>query len=157
MKPLAGGRIKNIGIAFKYLWQLPDVVMLPGIKAIREVEEIVQVLKKPRLTQAEQKEMQRLREKLSPRFCRHCDYCLPCPQGIPVSMVMDYEAITMGFPPDKLYSGHFTEPFEKAARCDECGECEPKCPYDMPVVSMVTEFARKYHENKKKYEAGLKH
>ncbi|OGO22288.1 MAG: hypothetical protein A2144_00395 [Chloroflexi bacterium RBG_16_50_9] len=155
MKPLAGGRIINIKIAFKYLWQLADVLMLPGMKTIREVEEIVQVLEKPGMTKADQKEMQRLREELSVRFCRHCEYCMPCPQGLVVAAVMDYEALLSGFIPERLYTGRFSDMFAQATKCDECGECDEKCPYDIPVSSMVKEFTGKYHENKKKYEAGL--
>jgi len=44
MKPLAGGKIDNITLAFKYLFQFPDVVPIPGIGEIREIEEIVQML-----------------------------------------------------------------------------------------------------------------
>jgi len=47
MKPLAGGKIDNITIAFKYLFQFPDVVPIPGIGKIREIEEIIQVLEGP--------------------------------------------------------------------------------------------------------------
>ena len=45
MKPLAGGKLDNVTLAFKYLFQFPDVVPIPGIGKIGEMEEIVQVLK----------------------------------------------------------------------------------------------------------------
>ena len=55
MKPLAGGNLDNITIAFKYLFQFPDVVPIPGIEKIHEIEEIVQVLEGPwQMTEAEQ-------------------------------------------------------------------------------------------------------
>jgi len=48
MKPLAGGKLDNISLAFKYLFQFPDVVPIPGIEKINEIEEIVQILEGPR-------------------------------------------------------------------------------------------------------------
>jgi hypothetical protein len=65
MKPLAAGMIQNVTIAFKYLLQFPDVLSIPGIQRIEEIDEIIQVFRGPRqMTRAEQREMQRLREKL---------------------------------------------------------------------------------------------
>ena len=55
MKPLAGGMIDRVKIAFKYLLQFPDVVAIPGIEKIAEIEEIAQFYQKPaKITQAEQ-------------------------------------------------------------------------------------------------------
>ena len=45
MKPLAGGKLGDVKLAFKYLSQFPDVVPIPGIGKIHEIEEIVEVLK----------------------------------------------------------------------------------------------------------------
>ncbi|MFC1957280.1 aldo/keto reductase [Chloroflexota bacterium] len=47
MKPLAGGKIDNIPLAFKYLFQFPDIIPIPGIEKIEEIEEIVQILEGP--------------------------------------------------------------------------------------------------------------
>jgi len=65
MKPLAAGMIQNITIAFKYLFQFPDVLSIPGIQKIQEIDEIIQVYQGPwQMTKAEEREMQRLREEL---------------------------------------------------------------------------------------------
>ena len=44
MKPLAGGMLQNVTTVFKYLFQFPDVVTIPGIERVHEIEEIVEVL-----------------------------------------------------------------------------------------------------------------
>lgn len=76
MKPLAGGMLENVTIAFKYLRQFSDVVPIVGVQKVQEIEEVVQVMEgPPQLTEAELKEMQRQREELGTRFCRRCDYC----------------------------------------------------------------------------------
>jgi predicted aldo/keto reductase-like oxidoreductase len=157
IKSLAGGRIQNINIAIKYLLQFPDVVVLPGIEKPREIEEIVKILEKPEMTAAEQKEMQRLRERLSTRFCRHCDRCLPCPEGVPIGMVMDFEAIVRSFTPESIYTGHFGDMIRKAAACNDCGDCEEKCPYHIPIRAIIHEYINLYETGKKEYEAGLRH
>ena len=48
MKPLVGGMLANVSLAFKYLLQFPDVLPIPGIERICEIEEIAQILMKPR-------------------------------------------------------------------------------------------------------------
>lgn len=40
---------------------------------------------------------------------------------------------------------------EKAANCSRCGDCEPRCPYNLPVMEMVEENATLYQMEKKKY------
>lgn len=63
MKPLAGGVLDNVTIAFKYLFQFPNVLPIPGIEKPHEIEEIVQVLQKSwDMSDAERGEMQRLRD-----------------------------------------------------------------------------------------------
>jgi len=89
MKPLAGGMIANATIAIKYLLQFPDVVLIPGIERVPEIEEIVRVFEGPKeMTAAENQEMERIKEELGTRFCRRCDYCQPCTVEIPIGDIM---------------------------------------------------------------------
>jgi len=145
MKSLAGGRISNAKIAFKYFMQLPDVVLIPGIQKVQEIEEIVQILEGPRtITKTEQKEMQRLRQKLGTKFCHRCDYCQPCTAEIPISFVLDYPALKVTQSPESLFAGHFKSTYGKSASCTQCGECEERCPFGLPIKEMVEEYAMSY-------------
>ena len=82
MKPMAGGMIENATAAIKYLLRFPDIVIIPGIQKIAEIEEIAQIFSGPRdLTPAEQAEMKRIKDALGSRFCHRCDYCQPCTTG----------------------------------------------------------------------------
>ena len=153
MKPLAGGMLDNVTIAFKYLLQFPDIVLIPGIEKIHEIGEIVQVLEEPRaMTEAEQYEIQRLREELGTRFCRRCDYCQPCTEEIPISTVMDYSSFAKRSPPERIFSGWITEAMEKAANCAECGDCEERCPYHLPIREMIAQRVKWYREEKRRYQ-----
>jgi len=153
MKPLAGGMLDNATIAFKYLFQFPDVVSIPGIEKVPEIEEIVQILERPQaMTEAEQREMERMRQELDKRFCRRCDYCQPCTEGIPISMVMVAPGFMKRMPPERLFSGFIAEAMEKAAKCTKCGECEDRCPYGLPISEMIEEYVNWYQAEKRKYQ-----
>ncbi len=152
MKPLAGGMLDNVNIAFKYLLQFPDVVPIPGVQMTHEINEIMHVLEGSwRMTEAEQKEMQRIREELGTRFCRRCDYCQPCAEGIPISMVMNFKGFLRRMPPERNFSGWIAAGMEKAANCTKCGDCEPRCPYNLPIMDMVEENSDLYQAEKRKY------
>jgi hypothetical protein len=153
MKPLGGGILSNATIAFKYLLQFPDVVPIPGIEKPHEIDEIVQILDGPwQMTEEEQAEMQRLREELGTRFCRRCDYCQPCEEEIPISMVMVSDSFAKRFPPERFFTGRIADNLAKAANCTECGDCEERCPYDLPIREILTERVEWYSEAKKRYE-----
>ncbi len=153
MKPLAGGMLDNITIAFKYLFQFPDIVLIPGIEKIQEIEEIVQLLEGPlEMTEEEMHEMGRLREELGNKFCRRCDYCQPCTEGIAISSVMVSDSFAKRLPLERLFSGKRAETLEKAANCNQCGECEERCPYHLPIREKIVERVKWYQAEKEKYE-----
>ncbi|MFC2066087.1 aldo/keto reductase [Chloroflexota bacterium] len=153
MKPLAGGRLNKINITFKYLFQFPDVVFIPGIAHVQEIEEIAQLLEEPHeITAADRIEIQRVRQELGKNFCRRCDYCQPCDEEIPISLVLYIPTHIRHIPPEKLFSGVVANAMEKAANCTECGECEERCPYDLSIREMIKEYVHQYQEEKTKYQ-----
>ena len=156
MKPLAGGMIDNATVAIKYLLQFPDIVLIPGIERVPEIEEIARVYEGPKeLTAAEKQEMERIKEELGTKFCRRCDYCQPCTVGISISDVMAFPNLVKRLPPVRLYSGKFAESFEKAADCTDCGECEERCPYNLPIRDMMKEHLKMHRAGKKEYDKQL--
>jgi uncharacterized protein len=153
MKPLAGGMIDNADICFKFLFQFPDVVSIPGIEKISEIEEIVNILETaPRMTPGDKKEMKRIKDELGPRFCHRCDYCQPCSTGIPISMVMTAKSFYKRLPPERFYSPMVIPAMEKAAKCTQCGECEARCPYHLPIRDMLSEQVDWFRDLMKKRE-----
>ena len=138
MKPLAGGMIDNVRVAIKYLLQFPDILPIPGIERITEIEEIVKIVESsPKMTRAEKLEMKRIKETLGSRFCHNCDYCQPCTKGIPISLVMTSKSFYRRMPSGNLPS--LDKAIEKASDCSDCGECEKRCPYHLPIREMMKE------------------
>jgi hypothetical protein len=152
MKPLAGGMISDATLAFKYLFQFPDVITIPGIEKVQEIEEIVRILDGPlEFTEPERGEMAGLKQRLGTRFCHRCDYCQPCKEGIAISTVMTYPSLAARLPLETLYHGFWGILMEKAAACAKCHECEERCPYHLPISDMIAEFYEQYEKDKANY------
>jgi len=150
MKPLAGGMLSNVTIAFKYLLQFSKILLIPGIEKLHEIEEIVKVMNNPiELTKQEKSGMRRIRKELGTRFCRRCDYCQPCTAEIPISLVMQGKSFAKRLPPESIFSGWIAEGLEKAIDCTDCGDCEERCPFHLTIRKIMTETAEWYREAKK--------
>lgn len=104
------------------------------------------------LTEAEQREIQRLREELGTGFCQRCDYCQPCAEEIPISTVISSGSLARGMPLEHLFSGEIAEAIEKAFHCNECGECEDRCPFHLPIREMLAEQVEWYQKEKRRYQ-----
>ncbi len=155
MKPMGGGLLEKATLAFKFLRQYPDALPLVGIQAFEEIEQIVAVMEGPaELTEAEEAEMARLREELGTRFCRACGYCQPCPQEISISSVLRLRSHAKRFSAERFFGEWGQSMVAKAETCVECGDCEPRCPYDLPIREMIRENVAWYREQEALYEAG---
>lgn len=154
MKPLAGGMLSDVRLAFKYLLQFPGAVLIPGIEKVAELEEIIRIVSEPAtLTEVEREEMERIRQELGSRFCRRCQYCQPCPQGVPITQLMITESMWRRIPLADFVKD-FAAPIEKATNdCTKCGECESKCPYGLPIREILDESIALYQREKAKYES----
>ncbi|MDD5289201.1 MAG: 4Fe-4S dicluster domain-containing protein, partial [Dehalococcoidales bacterium] len=115
--------------------------------------EIVQLLGKSwKLTRAEKAEMKRLKDELGTRFCRRCDYCQPCTAGIPISTVMVGSSFAKRMPPERLFGpGMLADAMSKAGACTDCGECETRCPYNLPIREIIRERIQWYQAAKEEY------
>lgn len=154
MKPLAGGMLDNARICFKYLFQYHDVLPIPGIEKPQEIEEIVEILEKsPRMTAAEKAEMAKMKEELGHRFCHRCDYCQPCTMNIPISTVLTSASFAKRLPEERFFTEMVAKAMEAAAQCADCGECEPRCPYQLPIRQMLNEQVEWFEAKRKEYAA----
>lgn len=139
MKPFAGGALDNATLAFKYLRQYPDILPIPGIERPEEMEQIAAIMEGPAEMSGEEKSaMERIRQELGNRFCRRCGYCEPCPNGVPTQALMILDSMIKRMPPSVVVA-NFAKAVEDAEECTDCGECEEKCPYGLPIREMMEE------------------
>jgi len=140
MKPLAGGMLSDANLCIKYLLQFEGVLPDPGIQHVEEIEEIAGIVAGPwELAPEEWQAIERIRATVGSRFCRRCGYCEPCPQGVRISTVMVLESFWKRMPVERMRDGWIAEAAASAKNCIECGECEDKCPYHLPIRDMIVE------------------
>ncbi len=81
--------------------------------------------------------------KLAESYCSACDYCLPCPENVPISRVLSLYTLARVYDlteaATKLYAeigktGWFAR-MANAAACTGCGECVEKCPQGLDIVA----------------------
>jgi predicted aldo/keto reductase-like oxidoreductase len=150
MKPFAGGMLRDANLVIKYLLQFEGVLPDPGIEKVEEIEEIVDIVNGSwELTPQEWQEMDDIRARVGTRFCRRCGYCMPCPQGVRVQSLMTLPVLWGLWPSERLLSwGYVTDNVQSAENCVQCGECEEKCPYDLPIREMMVEHVEFYESMK---------
>ncbi|MFC1717647.1 4Fe-4S dicluster domain-containing protein, partial [Candidatus Poribacteria bacterium] len=68
------------------------------------------------------------------------------PQEIPISSVLRMKSFAKRFPEERFYGGVGQNMVEKAETCIDCGECEERCPYELPVRDMMQENVVWYNE-----------
>jgi hypothetical protein len=140
MKPFAGGMLADAKLAIKYLLQFDAVVPDPGIETTEEIEEVLDIVNGPwELTAQERQAMENFRAQAGARFCRRCEYCQPCPQGVRISTIMNLPSFLKRFSEEKLLEGWIADAIQTGENCIECGECEEKCPYHLPIREMIIE------------------
>jgi predicted aldo/keto reductase-like oxidoreductase len=145
MKPLGGGMLSDAKLAIKYLLQYEHVVPDPGIERVEEIEEIADIVAGPwELSPQEQQEIERIREEVGVRFCRRCGYCEPCPEGVRISLVMNLPSVWKRMPASRALTGNLSAAIQTGRNCIECGECEEKCPYQLPIRQMIAEHMAFY-------------
>jgi hypothetical protein len=141
MKPLGGGLLDRADLCFRFLQQYPDVVPIPGIQSLEEINEIIGFYQERRpLGQDDREQMQRIRNELGGRFCHRCEYCLPCEQGVQIPQVLLIKSQVRRFSP-KQFVFIAKGAVASAEQCADCGECVEKCPYHLPIPDMLKENA----------------
>lgn len=137
MKPFAGGVIDNAEIVFRFLRQYPDAIPIPGYDSEERVDQIVDIYDRPNIvTDRDTALMDEYRGKLGKAFCRRCEYCMPCSQGVKITMSMGYPIFVSRMGP-KVASRFARIPMDSAALCTECGECVQRCPYELPIPEVL--------------------
>ena len=138
MKPLCGGQFDDANLAFRFLNSYPDLVPIPGIQRPEEIEQIVPVVEsgEPLAGQAKAR-AERIVAELGKRFCRRCGYCMPCPNGVPILTAMVFDGFLRRMPRRTLVDRIGKAIVEGVPNCVDCGQCEEKCPYDLPIRATI--------------------
>ena len=148
MKPLAGGAIEDAALAMRFLAAQPEVdVIIPGMADPREAEvNLTAAADTAPLTAEEQAAMERIRRQLGTRFCRRCNYCAPCTAGISIPAVFLMQGYLTRYGLGDWARARYAAMPVKASACVECGVCETRCPYELPIRQMLKQAAEQFGE-----------
>jgi len=137
MKPLAGGVLKSVDSALKFVLSHDVSTVVAGCSTIEHVKADAHI--GHTFTKLSAEEKQRIIEDvkhLPEDFCRRCGYCeRNCPRSLPIPEVFRCEAHLIMSP---TYARTEYKPLaERMQDCRDCGQCEEVCPYGLPVRDLL--------------------
>ena len=148
MKPLAGGAIEDAALAIRYCLNNPAVtVVIPGMAEEKELQQNLAAANDVSPLNAEElANVEAIRKQLGTQFCRRCNYCQPCVKGINISGCFLFHGYLDRYGLADWAKGRYATLPVKASACIECGACENRCPYNLPIRMMLKKVAKDFGE-----------
>lgn len=139
MKPLAGGAISKGELAIRFILDNPNItVVIPGMDSVSQIIQNARAGKDRREMTIEEKEILNTEAStLGPEFCRRCGYCMPCTVGIDIPTNFLMEGYFTRYNLKEWAQTRYDLLSPRANDCIECGICETKCPYNLPIMKML--------------------
>jgi predicted aldo/keto reductase-like oxidoreductase len=147
MKALSGGLITNSAAACAWITRFEHVIPIWGIQRERELDEFLSYIPNPPILDDGMRTcIEADRKELQGDFCRGCGYCMPCPQGIVISMCARASLLLRRAPSEIMLSERGREMMKRVEDCLECGECSAKCPYGLDTPALLKRNYQDYME-----------
>lgn len=143
MKPLAGGAIEDATVAMRFIVSNPAVtVVIPGMADVAEIEQNARAISDTAPLSAEERaKISEIKDELGTNFCRRCNYCAPCTVGINISGVFLFEGYYSRYDLKDWAIARYSSMSKTASDCIDCGVCESRCPYNLPIRQMLKKAA----------------
>ena len=146
MKPMAGGAIEDPNLAIRFICANPNVsVVIPGMYSVEEVAQNAAAAENTAPFTAEEiSAIEKIRSELGTTFCRRCGYCAPCSVGINIPNMFVFHGYLSRYGLQDWAKDRYAAMPAKAGNCVECGICETRCPYQLPIRSMLKKVAEDF-------------
>jgi len=140
--------------ALRFIWDDPRVsVVLSGMSTMEQVAENVDIASRAEaesLGPGGATLIDRLREAFQARTpvdCTGCRYCMPCPEGINIPMVLGFVNDAALFDALEAEQGGYDimammGQTARASACVECGQCEDACPQHLEIIKEMAGASR---------------
>lgn len=142
--------------ALRWVWNHPEVsTALSGMSTMDQVIANVRTAEEGEPGSLGPKELtlvEKVRETYKKMFkvgCTGCAYCMPCRAGVSIPTMLSAYNDSFVFPHKAemiaaLYN-IFLKPEQRASACIECGECEEKCPQQIPIREELKNVHRRLY------------
>ncbi|MCY2929748.1 MAG: aldo/keto reductase [Planctomycetota bacterium] len=164
MNPVGGGKLteesavlkrlaRKVGatsvadLAVRFVLANPNVdTILCGMNRPGDVDATVASAHRPAFTAEQVAAIRKFLAERTPKsvgFCTACNYCMPCPKGLPIPAIMGaiYEHRFLGFKAAARSMYQWCGPV-KADACSHCRQCEPKCTQKLKISDEMTWAAK---------------
>jgi len=141
-----------VQFALRWVLNRPEVsCMLSGMSSLEQVQENIRFASEEHANTLSPKELQLYQaakefyQSKTKVNCTQCGYCMPCPQKIPISFILELynDACMYNATRDsqRMYRVFVNSEY-RGNQCIECGECEEKCPQKIPIAVTLKEAHR---------------
>jgi len=154
MKPVAGGALREVGLNLRFILTSGVDVAIPGMDSPEQVTQNLKSLEG--LSPLNPEEMARLeaeRECLGDHFCRRCEYCMPCPEGLNIPFLHLVEGYYFRYDL-KEWAWERLQSMEKSyADCTACGQCVSRCPYELDMPNLFRDAWKRILADRKSLQS----
>lgn len=165
MEPIKGGKLSNPPEKIKAIWNKSKVkrtpsdwalkwvlnheevsLLLSGMSELEQVKENLKTVSESlpnSLTDDEFKLINEVIKVYEDRIkvgCTNCQYCLPCPQNVEIPSIFELYNNVYVFEAANSSKNSYKNLINKsidATQCIECGQCENKCPQNLPIRKLL--------------------
>jgi len=140
--------------ALRFVWNRPEAsVVLSGMSELGQMEENVRIANGGLAGSLAAGELALIQEakaiyKARTRVnCTSCGYCLPCPHGVSIPanfLQLNNLSIYRNRGSAEFFYFHILKEEQRAANCQECGQCEELCPQHIPIQDMLKAVAQEF-------------
>lgn len=140
----------------RWVWNHPQVsVVLSGMSTMEQVEENLQTVQNGQansLTKDDLQLINRVKMEYQRRIkvdCTNCGYCMPCPSGVNIPDCFGrYNTAFMFDDLEGMKKNYlqFIPEESRASQCTSCGECEEKCPQDIPIIEKLQDVVNLFEQ-----------
>ena len=170
MEPIKGGSLSNFpspasdiltslnpdaslsSWALRYALSLPNVItVLSGMSTLAQVEDNIQTMRLPALTETEQEAIAKTAAALDemPRIpCTECQYCVKgCPKDIRIPAIFSAYNTKLVYQNEagaRTSFGWATGRHGLPSDCIACGQCEAACPQHISIIEQLKKAAQEF-------------
>jgi predicted aldo/keto reductase-like oxidoreductase len=154
MKAMCGGMIPDGRLPFAFLNQYPHIVPVWGIEREEELAQFIELAGRPEpFTPAMREEIEKLRLELGDEYCRGCGYCLPCPAGIELPLMMRIAYFVKRNVEGSQFNEDRLRQVAKIDDCVNCRGCVEHCPYHLEAPRILRKQRDEFNRLRREFHA----